>query len=589
MIVYAFSFAIVLLALANATLTNSRNTLQAIELEKANAVGLQLDELAISLRRTLNDTDSDGFVESGLPVMWGTWPIGSGKPPVGMLPDTDPWGTPFAYCAWDNGSAVAGGRLVGAVDASRNVYAVISAGQNRRFDTECADLETGAKGKGDDQARAASQDVLVRGFGAKYWGDPVANAAQFPEDGEEGEIRLKQEDGKLYRYYDTTGWLKMAGLTVQPEGLISRYGAAMNGGMPQTVSMGPYMTGVIDGSGRVFTTGSTTKKDSWMPTVQSVVLQDTGITGFALGSNTFASGVPSAGYAPEVACPTALRLDGTFVYVNRTTAVGVPSCAAANYTVWADAQNAVFGQNYPVWLGGRALSRLVDTSAFPNGLPGFLVTSGGGKGTTIWGWLSGGGSGNYIQGLATGNVIDLAGPWTLTNDNMLAGPSPLGLVRAFSAGSLRPTNSESVMAIRTDGTLSVYGVDSQGAHGLGAAVASRAWTHNVLSGVRGVAHSGHATLGRSPACALAVMDDGRLLHAGNGCSHRMSLPAGTVWAEDATVPLVNGAKAVTGAWTNGGGVIIQLSNGTLWAKGQNDLGQLGVGHTNAVATWTRIL
>lgn len=97
------------------------------------------------------DCDADGYVE---PVPFraaGGAPFPNGG---GLLPTTigaaltDAWKTEFGYCVWDHGSAIddagCGGapqlRLRGGADGTYSVLAVISAGPNRAFETNCNDF-----------------------------------------------------------------------------------------------------------------------------------------------------------------------------------------------------------------------------------------------------------------------------------------------------------------------------------------------------------------------------------------------------------------------------------------------------------------
>lgn len=121
------------------------------------------------------DCDADGFVEP-LPFR----DAGAAPKPAGggYLPTTlgaslmDPWGTEYGYCVWDHGSVVkaegCGGagayRLAGAPNDSQYAVAVISAGQDRTFQTSCNAYDANADNRPDVpllNKPAGSDDVIL--------------------------------------------------------------------------------------------------------------------------------------------------------------------------------------------------------------------------------------------------------------------------------------------------------------------------------------------------------------------------------------------------------------------------------------------
>lgn len=102
----------------------------------------------------VGDCDDDGFVEplaprapDGAPA-----PINGGLLPNELgLPLSDPWGTQYGYCAWNQGANWGGtascpaGLLDGSTDetnaAGLPIIAVISAGPSRQFSTSCANFD----------------------------------------------------------------------------------------------------------------------------------------------------------------------------------------------------------------------------------------------------------------------------------------------------------------------------------------------------------------------------------------------------------------------------------------------------------------
>ncbi|MCB9996433.1 MAG: hypothetical protein H6869_08375, partial [Rhodospirillales bacterium] len=94
------------------------------------------------------DCDSDGFVEPLGFVACATAPGGGGCiPPSIGTSQNDPWGTTYGYCSWDHGPMIGSGCaptnganvLDGTNGSSETVIAIISAGQDRVFQTTCAD------------------------------------------------------------------------------------------------------------------------------------------------------------------------------------------------------------------------------------------------------------------------------------------------------------------------------------------------------------------------------------------------------------------------------------------------------------------
>lgn len=97
-----------------------------------------------TLRKETLDCDEDGFVEP-VPFKAASGPAPSGG---GHIPDniggakTDPWGTPYGYCAWDHGPEqghpdCSPNMQAGANDETLPYIAVISAGPSRTFQTVC--------------------------------------------------------------------------------------------------------------------------------------------------------------------------------------------------------------------------------------------------------------------------------------------------------------------------------------------------------------------------------------------------------------------------------------------------------------------
>lgn len=155
--------------------------------------------LAISMAAknpvTHGDCDGDGFVE---PIEFrsgttGTVPLGGGFMPMTVGASmTDPWGTQYGYCVWDPGTirksdnnVACGGstarRLDGSPRDDQPAIAVISAGKNGVFETQCnAYVDTSPADGAPDTAMIVkpigSDDVVLsytyaeaNGVGAGEW------------------------------------------------------------------------------------------------------------------------------------------------------------------------------------------------------------------------------------------------------------------------------------------------------------------------------------------------------------------------------------------------------------------------------------
>lgn len=89
------------------------------------------------------DCDADGILEPIQPASFPAGPAGAGGIPSGLgLTALDPWGTPYAYCAYDHGArdqALCPGRLAGDATIDGVQIGIISAGPNKEFETTCQD------------------------------------------------------------------------------------------------------------------------------------------------------------------------------------------------------------------------------------------------------------------------------------------------------------------------------------------------------------------------------------------------------------------------------------------------------------------
>ena len=168
-----------------------------------------LTQAAYTLSTESSDTDGDGIAEPPA----GTVPLDDGWqiPATSGAPKIDPWGTPFKYCPWDNGSVNASaGRLTGVNPALQSTiqFALVSAGPDKVFNTSCQQALTGALG--DDGVRTVSVAQMNQGVGGTYfYGDPVATLAALPSSGAPtGMLRITLDTQVPY-LWTGTAWLPL--------------------------------------------------------------------------------------------------------------------------------------------------------------------------------------------------------------------------------------------------------------------------------------------------------------------------------------------------------------------------------------------
>ncbi len=120
------------------------NQVAKAEAEMQIAQRLAMLEAVESDPANAGDCDADTYVEPLAPDSCGNGLTGGGCLPSAVgSSKTDPWGTDYGYCAWDHGTVigdacVGGGVLDGTDSESQTSIAIISAGPDRNFQTECA-------------------------------------------------------------------------------------------------------------------------------------------------------------------------------------------------------------------------------------------------------------------------------------------------------------------------------------------------------------------------------------------------------------------------------------------------------------------
>lgn len=137
-------------------------------------IGDAVNVIANTARQSAADCDADNYME---PAEWatGSGPTGGGILPTGLAPSiSDPWGTTYGYCVWDVGTVGAAGcltsgtqrRLAGSTTPlagnpeSQTVFAIVSAGADRKFQTTCSAYVDGTTNE--ISTTAGSDDIVQR-------------------------------------------------------------------------------------------------------------------------------------------------------------------------------------------------------------------------------------------------------------------------------------------------------------------------------------------------------------------------------------------------------------------------------------------
>jgi alpha-tubulin suppressor-like RCC1 family protein len=302
----------------------------------------------------------------------------------------------------------------------------------------------------------------------------------------------------------------------------------------------------------------------------------------------------------------------THVAVSNLTGIVEVAVGTSNHSVALKSDGTVwcFGNNGSGQLGdGTTTNR--STAVQVTGLTG-VVQIGAGSGIsmalksngTVWCWGS-----NSVGQLGTGSLT----PATSSSAVQVAG---LTGVRAISTGS------SFGMALKDDGTVWTWGHNGYGQLGInnttdsssavqvtgvtGVAKITAGWYHAMaLKGdgsllVWGQDYQGQLGLGTSGSIyptAQALTGFGPVTSMAGGSSHAMAiLSDGTIWAwgddssgalgdspsaSSSTVPVYVAGFPATAACVNGGGAgsMAVESNGRLWSWGSNSSGRLGDGGT----------
>ena len=300
------------------------------ELQRKTSTNLAVEQAKTALASELVDDDADDTVEASafLAAIAGhTPPVGGGFIPVAsMAVKSDGYGIPLGYCVWDNGTSnSSANRSTGDNPGSNSSlsFVVLSSGQNRTFDTSCADAKVG-NFSGDDVYRVVTLGQGNLGIANnQYFGKPVpdltALMALDTTSTQPGEMRVVLEDSAIYAWLDPDNdtvyeWTALTSDDYFNYG--DSNGAAAGGEFTST----PFGVGIGNKfSDTSLAPGSTLEVDGTARFVTGTGLVST--TGNALvhvGSQEAASG--TVGEVARLAIQPYGRTDGPFNLVARDTA-----------------------------------------------------------------------------------------------------------------------------------------------------------------------------------------------------------------------------------------------------------------------------
>lgn len=181
-----------------------------------------LQAAAYILASEVTDPDGDGYREPQAMMNIGTLAgltAGGTINTASAAPKTDTYGGSIGYCGFDNGTTRNGAGLIagGVVPAmSQTVFAVVSAGANKTFQTTCAQIYAGTQAQGDDYYISVNSAQLGANLGTTYWGSAVVDAAALAllntSALTDGEIRITKDDNLFHRWNaGTSTWVPLTG------------------------------------------------------------------------------------------------------------------------------------------------------------------------------------------------------------------------------------------------------------------------------------------------------------------------------------------------------------------------------------------
>lgn len=200
------------------------------------------------------DCDGDGLSEPLAADMGFTAMTGAGRIPAGLgAPEIDPYGTPYAYCAWDHltvDPAACPGRLAGATPAGPVLIAIVSAGPDKVFQSECgAAPDYLIHAAGDDRAAMFSpaEAGQLAGGGGLWVLDPDDDTATIDKD-----LKVTTDlafSGASSVSFDQSARLDLAGLFMLPDqNSMTACNAANKGGLRRLAALDAEAVEICDGA-----------------------------------------------------------------------------------------------------------------------------------------------------------------------------------------------------------------------------------------------------------------------------------------------------------------------------------------------------
>jgi len=491
------------------------------------------------------DADSDSTKEVAGSLAAASAPTGGGViPAASAAPKNDGWGRAIGYCPYDNGTATALASHIAGDNpgtTSSISFILISAGQNGKYDSSCAQALANTPQADDLVQRFTVGQALTGGSGITGFADPVLDAAQLAlvPSPATGEIRLVQATGTLMEWTGSA-WQQVGGAAAAAAANFLAPVEYMTD-LPASDNTNGDLRVVIAENAIYAWNGAPIS--AWQPH-----LSDSTTTAGALwvwGRNSW--GMLGLGDTTHRSSPTqvgALR-NWKQVAANFST-FGLKT----DGTLWAWGYNG-WGQlglgdltdrSSPVQVGGLTNWRQVTTD--PVGTTAAVKTDG-----TLWTW----GQNNWGQ-LGNGNTTNTSSPVQ---------------VGALSDWKQAAAGGYYTAAVKTNGTLWAWGYNGLGQLGQGNGT-------NYSSPVQ----VGALTNWMQVACGyrhtIAVKTDGTLWAFGSNAYGGLGQGNTTNYSSPVQVGGGGDWKQVTGGMEF---TVALKTDGTLWAWGKNNLGQLGLGHT----------
>jgi len=512
-------------------------------------------------------------------------------PTTSAAPKVDAWGTEIGYCT--NTAASQGDP----------VFAVLSAGADKTFQTTCAQALIGTVA-GDDGVRAKNVTNIKQGVGGTvYWGDPVASLATLESltDARAGELRSTKDTGSLYinktgmpgqGYWSLIGGVSAVAAAVPNPPVATPPTGGGGGGtlpaLPTLPSLPELVPSIPTISGTLWANGFNGTGQFGVPTADlsgslapieltslgggwglvsggsySTYAIKTDGTLWSWGGNVFDA--LGQGGATSSTTPVKIGTDSNWAIVQ-----GSQSHAAAiksDGTLWtwgrwgfgALGNGNTFG--YAVVLSPAKVGIATNWSNIHLGMYFTAALKADG---TIWA------SGNNTYG-------QLANGTTTTNpNNALAQVGSSNMWRAIGGGESH------VLAIKSDGTLWAWGRNTNGQLGDGTKI-------NAITPVQVGIDTNWAYVGHGLGdFSVALKSDGSIWSWGRNAYGNLC-NSGGLWSADVTTPTqVAGTYGFSRAWAADDATIAIKADGTRWACGWNANAETGNGNQILTPELTKI-